>query len=191
MQFLRNEQGHPVPGAVPYPYGHARYETTHKPILEHLQQNEFIDPMTNPKGAHFAGNISGQTQDATLDRIVAENFPLRSAAGAPLQAPANMTYGYVRDFFREEAKKRGHLPMEWQAGGWAGHKPETLDQYGKPLIGHISDRINITSHVTGIPPQEVKQLWLEKKIPLLGVGAGSAATVPSLRDYFNDNGGGA
>jgi hypothetical protein len=164
--MLRRDQGIPTPEVVPYPFGHARYASTHSAVLQHLDNNDLINSMTNPKGAHFAGNIDGMTDQPTLDRVVAENFPLRSAGGKILQAPADKTYGLVAQFMNDAAAKRGLLGKEYQAGGWAGHNPDTLDQYGRPLLGHVSDRINLMSAITGIPAQKVKKMWVQRQIYL-------------------------
>lgn len=182
--WIREGQGLPLPVAPPYPYGHNKYGT-HLNSLNSLLDNGGVSlpPGQHPKGATFAGNLSGQTSDATMDEVMTTGHGLLSGTGAPQMAPFEGTYGVPVQKMREVTKdlKRtkgkipqevvsGLTPMDVQSKVWAelGGTPS----YAKPLLEHLSDRAQVTSRVTGLPVAEVMRLLREKKMPLLGVGAG-------------------
>ena len=81
----------------------------------------------------------------------------------------------------EVSARHGLVADEAQAMGWAGHNPDKVDQYSKPLVGHLGDRINVTAKVMSqyagreISPWEVYWRWVEEKIPLLAVPVGAGA----------------
>ncbi len=178
----------PVPVNPQYPYGHSRYTVTHAPILEHLETYNRIDPVSNPKGAHFAGNISGQTDKSTLYRIMMEDvIQARNAGGNKLlRTPEDGTYGYYRDWLDNLAQQKSMRPMELQAGSWIGHDPAEVAEYNKSLLNHIEDRVNVTAKVMGIPAQEVYQRYVRWGMPLLSAG-GVAVTVPGLLSPDQDS----
>jgi hypothetical protein len=177
----RQAEGLPLPSAPPYPYGHIR-TGTHLKTLQNLLDagGEYLPPEVNPKGATFAGNISGQTAAPTMDQIMTEGHGLVNQAGKLQAAPFKGTYQAPVDAFQNIVAalrgdrgvpadvRAGLLPMDVQSAAWAniGGDPE----YAKPLLQHISDRINITARVTGLPVQVVKDLWMRKEIPLLTTG---------------------
>jgi hypothetical protein len=173
-----------VPENPPYPYGHARYTSTHRPILKRLAESTspYIDPLYNPKGAEFAGSISGQSNKPVMDRVIMEDvLQAVDAKGQLLQTPEPGTYGTYRDWMDAVAAKHGMEPDELQAMGWAGHNPDKIDQYSKPLVGHLGDRINVTAKVMSqyagreISPWEVYYRCVTEKTPLLAVPLGAGA----------------
>ena len=189
----RQEQGLPLPSSAPYPYGHNR-AGTHLGTLEDLLNagGEHIPEEAHPKPASFSGNLSGRSLPPTIDEVITEGHGLHrmdvtdpvsgevTKKGGAVAAPFPGTYQAPVDAFdrivadlqndpRVPAEvRKGMLPGDPQSAAWAniGGDPE----YSIPFLKHISDRINITAHVTGLSRQLVKELWMRKEIPLLGAG---------------------
>jgi hypothetical protein len=179
---VRQNQGLPIPTAAPYPYGHNK-SGTHLDHLRNLEENGglLLPPGKNPKASTFSGNISGQTSDATMDEVMTTAQGLVNGAGKAQMAPFEGTYDVPVDVFRKvtgDLKRtkgklppevqKGLLPMDVQSAAWAefGGDPS----YMRPLLGHVSDRINVTARVTGLPVDVVKDLFLRKIIPPLSMG---------------------
>lgn len=182
-QQMRLDQGLPPTGTPPYPYGHNYSSGSHLKALQNVVDSGRLDPAVNPKGATFAGNISGQTGNPTMDVVMSQNTGLTDQAGKALQAPHDMAYQAPVDAFdrvvSDLARTKGKIPPEVQAGlqpsdvqsaAWAkfGGDPS----YARTLLQHISDRINVTARVTGLPVDVVKEMFMRKQIPLLSAGAG-------------------
>ena len=134
-QMFRNAQGlGPEVVAPPYPYGHARYKGFRDPLTKLLESN-FLDPAANPKGAQFAGNLSGRSQGPTFDKVMSNATPLMNAGGTKvLDAPHKNTYGYVADWFENQvANPVGLTGDEAQAATWVGKQ---MQARGPGYTGH-------------------------------------------------------
>lgn len=188
----RASQGMAPSVAPPYPYGHNKYGL-HKQVLDSLHEGGgvFLPPGKHPKGATFAGDLTGQTPAMTFDEVMSLGAGLKTGTGTPKTAPFDGTYGDIvdvgdkvtRDLSRTKGKlppdvQRGLLPSDVQSKVWAelGGDPE----YSVPILEHYNRRIAVTAKVTGMTPERVAELWLAKKIPLLtatgaAVGAGALA----------------
>jgi hypothetical protein len=180
----------------PYPYGHSRYSTTHRPALQTLASGEGdLNSLLNPKGAEFSGSISGRSSGAVMDRVMMEDvLQAKNAAGKTIAAPEPGTYPVYRDWMQQQASSprftsrfgAGLTPDELQAMSWAGHNPDKVEQYSKPLVGHISDRVNVTAKVMSakagreVSPWEVYYRHITENMPLLAVPAAGAGLLSGL-----------
>jgi hypothetical protein len=185
-QDVRMAQGLDPTGMPPYPYGHRYSNDDHIEKLRALQRDGYLDTMDIPKGGTFSGDLSGQTGDMTFDKVMSNNIPLKNTKGVIEDSPHNNSYDAAVDAGRRVTDqlrgpegaalpaevREGMIPSDVQSAVWSvfGGDPE----YAKALIRHISDRINVTSRVTGMSLDRVKDLFLNKAIPLLSAGGAAA-----------------
>jgi hypothetical protein len=200
-QDVRMAQGLDPTGLPPYPYGHRYSNDDHIEKLRMLNDLGYLDTTQVPKGGTFSGDLSGQTGDMTFDKVMSNNIPLKNQKGVIEDAPHNNAYDAAVDAGRRVTDqlrgpegvalppevREGLIPSDVQSAVWSvfGGDPE----YAKALIRHISDRINVTSRVTGMPLERVKDLFLQKAIPLLSAG-GAAAGVGISQMQPDDQTGG-
>jgi hypothetical protein len=150
---------------MPYPIG-GRYASGNMGMY-----NRYItagEPLTadTPKRANFAYNFLGHGNRATIDEQMMGGMGPAPWSGKALAAPPDGTYGVYEAPIHELADKYGVNPRGFQDVTWAGLKGTN----GMPMIEHVNQSIERTSRVTGLPPSEVVQRFVNGTIPMYAAG---------------------
>lgn len=133
-------------------------------------------------------------QQMVLSGQMSMEDALKQPAYWQAQPKAN-EYQAMEQYYQGLARDQGLSPAQAQAAAWVGGGQTTglASDASKPFIGFVEDRANKTADVRGLSPAEALSQFIRGKAPLLGVGAGAAATAPlwqQFQQYQQPQGGG-
>jgi hypothetical protein len=95
-------------------------------------------------------------------------------------------YPVFNDIYARAAEILGVSPAEAQSLGWFGSGESTgLMSEMKTVVDLLSDRIDVTSQISGMPRDEVFKRLMKSEIPLASV-AGGAVALPVVSSAMQD-----
>lgn len=166
-----------IAGAPPAPYG-AKAQVQHAERVRDFLSGE-IDPVNNPKPFSYAQNLSGNWSPITADTHYIRDVvgPARYDAFGENSSLNPREYSYLEKLGKGVARERGLSPASMQALAWTGGGKDTgLKSEAIPYMEALQKRILITSKITGLPPDVVREQLVRGQISLYADGGKAQAS---------------
>jgi len=102
--------------------------------------------------------------------------------------PKANEYGAMEKYYQSLGQELGLTPAQTQASAWVGGGKLTglASDESKPFLQFFEDRLNITAQKAGMDPKDVLVAFIKGKMPLLGLGAGTAATLGLAQQLLDE-----